>query len=85
MVHEHSGSLGYLDMEGASTFDLLPCDFYGTCFECLNEMSFRNVQRATVYQCFGRSSMYLSFSYLDTCLMDVYSEPQSIVQVVTQK
>ena len=48
MVHEHSASLGYVDLSGCVCHDLLPSDFLASCFDCLTEAPLKSLQRGQV-------------------------------------
>ena len=49
MVHEHSDSLGYVDLVNCECFDLLPCDLFGTCLECFTEAPIKQLQRGQAF------------------------------------
>jgi hypothetical protein len=51
MVHEHSDSLGYVDLENCELFDVSSVDLFGTCIadECFTEAPMKGLQRGRTF------------------------------------
>jgi hypothetical protein len=55
MLHEHSDSLGYVDLENAELFDLMPSDLFATCLSCFTEAPVKQWARGQTFDSNCRS------------------------------
>ena len=84
MVHEHSDSLGFLDLENCEAFDWVPSDLFGTCLECFTEAPIKGWARGQTFdsncrQCHQR--LHARFNQLEfvriTPALLVMEEPKA--------